>query len=192
MTTSVARLRKLLNEDLGAQGARLASHIQQEEARKFAADLVKRPTEYLDAITESQRSLVLAMTCQQTNTLTREQLYEHIHRTQTRARPNLVPFLSIWPNLRFLPQWVPGANFKEVGLKYHEEDRKVWTSIVEDVRKMMAQGTAKHSFVSRWLQTDAGKRYGFNDAEIAFAAGNLLTAGGDVRGDWLGSLQNEC
>ena len=176
----MARRRKLLNEDLGAQGSRLVQHIQQEEARKFAADLVKRPEEYLDAITQSQRSLVIAMTCEQTTTLTREQLYEHIHRTQTRVKPSLTPFLQIWPGLRHLPQWVPGANFREVGLKYHEEDKKVWLDVVDDVRRSLAAGKAKHSFLSRWLETDAGKRYGFNEAEIAFAAGNLLTAGGDV------------
>lgn len=180
MHERVARRRKLLNEDLGAQGSRLVQHIQQEEARKFAADLIKRPTEYLNAITESQRSLVLAMTCQQTTTLSRDELYAHIHRTQTRPKPSLTPLLSIWPSLRFLPQWVPGANFREMGSVYHKEDKRVWTGIVEDVRKMMANGTAEHSFLSRWLQSDASKRYGLNDAEIAFAAGNLLTAGGDV------------
>lgn len=48
----VAKRRKLLNEDMGAQGCRSAQPVQLEEARKFAADLLHRPTEYLDCITQ--------------------------------------------------------------------------------------------------------------------------------------------
>lgn len=133
-----------------------------------------------DILSRSQHNLVTRMTCSTTKTLTLKQLWAHIEGAEARPRPALVPFLTIWPSLRFLPSWIPGANFYAVGNKYHQEDKKVWTSIVNDVRSEMAAGRAPHSFVANWLQTDAASRYGFSETEIAFAAGNLLTAGGDL------------
>lgn len=42
--------------------------------------------------------------------------------------------------------------------------------------------------MANWLESDAGKRYGLNETEMAFAAGNLLTAGGDVSTTAVGEL----
>lgn len=154
--------------------------IQQEEARRFVARLLRKPDAYLEAIDASQKALVLRMTCSSTKSLSAEALWKHIAQRQRRPQPDLSPLLRIWPVLRYLPSWFPGANFREMGEQYHAEDSKVWLDLLGDVKQEFSSGKAKQSFLSRWLESDAGSRYSLSDKEIAFAAGNLLTAGGDV------------
>ena len=154
--------------------------VQQEEARRFVARLLRKPDAYLEAIDASQKALVLRMTCSSTKSLSAEALWKHIAQRQRRPQPDLAPILRIWPVLRYLPNWFPGANFREMGERYHVEDSKVWLDLLGDVKKEVSSGKAKQSFLSRWLESNAGSRYSLSDKEIAFAAGNLLTAGGDV------------
>jgi hypothetical protein len=171
---------------VGASGARAAQPVQVEEARALAADILRRPTSYIDAIAVSQRSLILRLVCSQSTTLSAKQIWEHIQYSQKRPKPALAMTLQVLPSLRHLPAWFPGANFQEVGDRYFAEDRKVWTDLVSDVRRSMEAGKAPHSILSNWLQMDAERRYGVSLDEMAFAAGNLLTAGGEV------SWQSEC
>jgi hypothetical protein len=46
----VGKRRKLLNEDVGLQGCKTMQPVQCEEARKLAANLLERPTEYEEVI----------------------------------------------------------------------------------------------------------------------------------------------
>lgn len=72
--------------------------------------------------------------------MTPEQLWQHIQVTQSRPKPSLTPLLLLYPWLRHLPQWFPGANFREMGERYHRDDKKVWMSMLSDVRKDIVSG----------------------------------------------------
>lgn len=45
---------------------------------------------------------------------------------------------------------------------------------------LQAAGKAPHSILARWLQSDAGARYNMSETELAYAASNLLVAGGEL------------
>lgn len=46
--------------------------------------------------------------------------------------------------------------------------------------RLQKQGKSSPSFLTKMIEDGAAEKYKFNDLEIAWAAGNLLTAGGDV------------
>lgn len=144
-TYRVAKRRKLLNEDLGAQGSRNAQPVQTNEAVKFCADMLAHPTEYTSVITRSQHSLVLCMTFAALSHHTYEQLWAHVDATQARPKPALTPLLNIYPWMRFLPNWIPGCNFYEIGEKYHQTDKALWTGVISDVREgLVSQALIGH------------------------------------------------
>lgn len=68
--------------------------------------------------------------------MTPAQLWAHVEHTQNRPKPGLYPFLLIFPSLRYLPDWFPGAGFWKTGRKYHEEDRKVWLDLMADMKRI--------------------------------------------------------
>ena len=134
MNNSVSRRRKLLNEDLGAQGCRSMQPVQQHEAAKFCLDLLEHPLDHSKAIKRSQNSLVLRMTYAMATSLTPQQIWAHVEWTQARPKPGMVPFLAIYPWMRHLPGWLPGCNFKAVGNDYFARDRRVWRTLLADVQ----------------------------------------------------------
>jgi hypothetical protein len=73
-----------------------------------------------------------------------DQLWAHVHNVQTRAKPALHPLLLVYPALRYLPDWFPGAGFWKIGRRYHEEDSKIWQDLVEDVGQQMVRFACDH------------------------------------------------
>lgn len=73
--------------------------------------------------------------------MSRKELYDYIEHTQSRPRPALTPFLMLWPSLRYLPRWFPGAHFSGIGERYHQEDKKVWLQLLQDVKQEMVSST---------------------------------------------------
>jgi len=86
-----------------------------------------------------------------------------------------------WPILRFLPEWMPGADFKRKAKEWGQ--RMYNQSLIphEYVKEQMAAGKAYPSFTATLLQTEDGRPA---DPEledlVLWTAGGLYTAGADT------------
>jgi hypothetical protein len=144
------------------------------------------------------QSLVLRLTYSKAITTPAAEVWAHAQHTFVRPEPTITPFLNIWPWLKHWPAWLPGGGFRKLAQDYYRADSSMWTSLFDDVKADIVcsepahpgsqapsiaqkRGTNDSSLLSRMLETNAGERYGLSELELAYVAGNLLSAGGDVR-----------
>ncbi|KAF8135167.1 CyP450 monooxygenase [Boletus edulis] len=62
--------------------------------------------------------------------------------------------VNVFPVLKHLPEWFPGAGFKRYAKTSRKLTREMRDLPFDFVRKQMAEGTAQHSMVSEMLETN--------------------------------------
>ncbi|KDQ16173.1 hypothetical protein BOTBODRAFT_107607 [Botryobasidium botryosum FD-172 SS1] len=99
---------------------------------------------------------------------------EAINSTSTLVFPGAV-LVDIFPMMRFIPSWFPGATWKRNVKKW----RKMVDGMVERpfqrVKAELAAGTALPSVTSAMIQDD-----GYDPEDITWCAGSLFAAGADT------------
>ncbi|GAA96807.1 uncharacterized protein L969DRAFT_97149 [Mixia osmundae IAM 14324] len=176
----VSAQRKMLHEQLGVKSAAQWQLIQTEEAREMIGMFLQSPRGYLDIFQATMENLVRKTTYSSSATVTSERVWEHKRRSSARTHTPLAPLLDIFPILRLMPSWLPGGSYKITGKAYFEEDRRIWEGLRDDIALDLASGTLRPSYMSQLIHTQAPERHGISQLDLAFIAGNLLTAGGDL------------
>ncbi|KAF5358672.1 hypothetical protein D9758_007666 [Tetrapyrgos nigripes] len=88
---------------------------------------------------------------------------------------NDIPFLLKFKPL--LPEWFPGMGWKRLGRLWAKEYWDMVNVPFEAVKKQMLEGTAKESFVSRWLAKDLSEQ---QEVYLKMAASDMFAAGVDT------------
>lgn len=83
-----------------------------------------------------------------------------------------------YPILKYVPAAL--APWKAAVLKQRDEDIKLYTQLMNEVRQKVANGTSPHCFAKHLLEEQAS--LGMTDLEIAYTAGSPFGAGVETVG----------
>ncbi|KAG8736740.1 hypothetical protein FRC10_008982 [Ceratobasidium sp. 414] len=95
-------------------------------------------------------------------------LLQHMHNLVSMfIQGSSVKFLvNLFPILKYVPDWMPGAHFKEFARKARETKKLALDAPFEWVKSEMAKGTARPSYVSRSLsEAGFGEEEGLDASE---------------------------
>jgi len=81
--------------------------------------------------------------------------------------------VNVFPIMRFIPSWFPGAEFRRTGVKWNSRLLLAVNGTVDKVKEDMAAGTALPSFTSKALES---RPPGTTENDIKWAAGSLYVA----------------
>ncbi|KAF8481476.1 cytochrome P450 [Gautieria morchelliformis] len=153
------------------------------ETRTLLASLASSPEDFVNHIEHTARSIIVMATYghrvipQNDEFVT---LAEKVKSVGVDARKKGPYFVDIFPLLKHVPTWIPGARFKR--------DARDWAKVVDQMRrrpyemvkKQMAEGTAAPSMVTSLL--DSNLTTGIYDTEdvIMNCAGVVYGAGADT------------
>ncbi|KAF8259814.1 CyP450 monooxygenase [Lactarius quietus] len=89
--------------------------------------------------------------------------------------------VDIFPALKYVPEWMPGASFKRKAREWRGVAERFYTIPFDFVKQSMAEGTAKSSFTSLALRdiTENDDR-SYQEELIKGLGGTMYTAGADT------------
>lgn len=83
--------------------------------------------------------------------------------------------VDLFPFLRHIPAWFPGAEFRRIGQRGTYMGRKIQMEPFEFVEKSMAEGTADDSLLSRFLPDSSVSRENVRDITVTMVSASVDT-----------------
>ncbi|KAJ7142243.1 cytochrome P450 [Mycena epipterygia] len=85
------------------------------------------------------------------------------------------------PLLKYVPDWFPGAGFKQKAKEWKQVGRLLEELPFAEVKHQLASGTARHSFTAENLRnlSESGDKY-YNEETIKATAASMYLAGSDT------------
>ncbi|KZT58492.1 cytochrome P450 [Calocera cornea HHB12733] len=90
--------------------------------------------------------------------------------------------VDVFPILRYLPDWFPGAGFKRQAMEWNHNKETIHDVPFQRVKRDMAAGKAQPSFTSTLLEDlafDPLAASKYNESNVKRAAGSIYTGGND-------------
>ncbi|KAF8960141.1 cytochrome P450 [Flammula alnicola] len=105
---------------------------------------------------------------------------EGVHPILEAAMPGAF-FVDLFPILKYVPEWMPGAGFKRKARRWRHLQEQMLNKPYDALIRTMENGTAKTSFAFNSLQQmAAGKGGVYTEENIKQVAGTLYQAGSDT------------
>ncbi|KAG8859727.1 hypothetical protein FRB96_004301 [Tulasnella sp. 330] len=151
--------------------------IAEQSARKFAQSLLEDPDSFINHIKRLTGGVVQCITYGATS----DGHTDFIDLGTT----NMMNFgkvisgyaVDIFPSLRYLPDWFPGASFKREAKKIKVvTDETRWLPF-DMVKRQVSSGTAPQSFVRSALESEDYRQGNLNDDMISAAGMSIFGAG---------------
>ncbi|KAJ7142248.1 cytochrome P450 [Mycena epipterygia] len=103
-----------------------------------------------------------------------------VHAGEQAAVPGRFLVDSI-PLLKYVPDWFPGAGFKQKGKEWKQLGREFEELPFAEVKRQLASGTACHSFTAENLRnlSESGDKY-YDEETIKATAASMYLAGSDT------------
>ncbi|KAF8156552.1 cytochrome P450, partial [Crassisporium funariophilum] len=177
--------RKMLNEYLSHEKCENYLHIQSLEARRLLQNLLDTPENFNDHLNRFSTAVILRINYGH-EIVSNEDPYLKImsdvgYCITNCASPgsNLVDLIPI---MKYLPSWFPGTFPATQARSYRPMIDKMHDYPFEDVKKQMAEGTAKDSFLRTHLEglQREGQDYTYTVEDIKGATGVIYSAGADT------------
>ncbi|CAL1709588.1 unnamed protein product [Somion occarium] len=177
--------RKLIQTPLTRPGAAMFRGQQVIQARIMMSKLLKNPKHFEHIAMRYATAIIIEMAYGH-RVVSDDDVYveiaEGINKTITDAgTPGMTP-VDVFPILRHVPAWFPGAWFAKVARDAVPVVTKFRNFPFQEVQRQMAEGTATASFLSMHLEELArqGKESPEDINAIKVAAFHLFGAGGDT------------
>ncbi|KAJ3492023.1 hypothetical protein NLI96_g261 [Meripilus lineatus] len=179
------KMRKLSSQPFTRQGSLLFQDIQLDQAHILLYSLLESPFEYWDPIQRFATAIVMDIAYGHRIVDNGDPYLRMADRTAKIALElgNLgTHAVDIFPFLKHLPAWFPGAGFIRYCQETGRDVKKVRDWPFQEVRKQLAAGKARKSFVAMHLEDFArdGAESPKNLDDLAAAATFLNLAGGET------------
>ncbi|KAF5343052.1 hypothetical protein D9758_011136 [Tetrapyrgos nigripes] len=162
------RFRKATHAGLGPKALSSYHPIEEREARIYLKEVSNNPKDFRNSVKRYTAAVILATMYGHTvTTFDSDKYVKSIFASAARFAGSLAPgefLVDVFPWLRYIPSWVPGAGWKKKAAEWAEDDYNLFTTMREDARVNAAKQT---SFISQGL----GNAYGVDDVELAYIGG---------------------
>ncbi|KDQ06236.1 hypothetical protein BOTBODRAFT_141195 [Botryobasidium botryosum FD-172 SS1] len=180
------RRRKLIHPAMHKTAIKVHWPEQQREARELLRNLCERPNDFMKDIRTTIGKLIM-LAVYGISVKSAEDKYivmaEKALATVAQVASLGNSLVNIFPILKFVPQWFPGAGFKRRALAWRVTTEKMVDYPFAEVKQKLASGTATPSFTANALQNG-----GVTDEDVKWASGTMYAAGSDTTGTLLSSF----
>ncbi|THU83604.1 cytochrome P450 [Dendrothele bispora CBS 962.96] len=162
------RFRKAIHSGLGTKALASYHPIEEHEARIYLKEVSKNPADFRNSVKRYTGAVIMATMYGHTvTTFDSDKYVKKIFASAARFAGSLAPgefLVDVFPWLRYVPSWVPGAGWKKKAAEWAEDDYDLFTTMREAARVNAAK---QSSFISEGL----GNAYGVDDVELAYIGG---------------------
>ncbi|KAJ3553236.1 hypothetical protein NM688_g3719 [Phlebia brevispora] len=109
-----------------------------------------------------------------------ERTLEFIHALANASMPVTAPYVEIFPILRYVPEWFPGAKWKRVAFEHQRKMEAMYREYLDNVRANIDNGTARPCLATLLIEREA--EYGLTEAQAIWLAGVVHVAGSETTG----------
>ncbi|KAL2193988.1 cytochrome P450 [Corynascus similis CBS 632.67] len=186
------RWRKLLHGGFMQRQSESYRPIQSLESKVLMHDLLKNPKEYRTHLERYAASVVVTVTYGrrvenvQTDAVVRMNA-EAMERLTSINIPGKYA-VERYPALKYVPAMF--APWKAQVLEQRKKDIKMYTGLMDDVKRRMAAGTLPNCFAKHLLEEQ--ENLGMTDLEVAYTAGSPFGAGVETSAGSLASFILAC
>ncbi|KAG5990599.1 hypothetical protein E4U54_004071, partial [Claviceps lovelessii] len=154
--------RKLVHQEFGTKLlVKQYSSIQDVESRRFLLRVMNEPARTIDHIKTEASAIILKIVYGYSiQPHQADPLVKVIDHGMDIFSKTVLPFgwaVDIIPQLRLLPSWFPGLSFHKVERQWKKVTRDMIDIPYMFVEQQMSRGTFKPSYVSHYLENNAGK-----------------------------------
>ncbi|KAJ7610296.1 cytochrome P450 [Mycena polygramma] len=181
------KMRRASHEAFNLRASEKYQPSQYKEAAMNLLDLIDDPKVWVNHLKQTTASSILAAVYAWPRKRSRDMtIINRIHAHTARIARAVVPgafLVEVFPWMKWLPSWI--AKWKRDGLKWHEEETKMFELLNGKVAEKMATGQSEPCFVRELIETE--QRHGLSQKESAWLAGIMFSAGAETT---LGTLLN--
>ncbi|KAJ6573863.1 cytochrome P450 [Mycena vulgaris] len=181
------KMRRASHEAFNLRASEKYQPDQCKEAALNVLDLLNEPELWVDHLKQTTASSILSAVYAWPRIGSKDMPIIHrIHAHTARISGAVVPgafLVEIFPWMKRFPSWL--AKWKRDGLKWHEQETKMFETLNAGVGEEMATGKAEQCFVRELIETE--ERHGLSQKECAWLAGIMFSAGAETT---LGTLLN--
>ncbi|PPQ74466.1 hypothetical protein CVT26_001103 [Gymnopilus dilepis] len=174
------KMRRASHEGFSLRSAGKYQPIQAREASLAAIQILEEPEHWEEHLERAAASGILGVVYGRPPIKSSNHpIIKRMRAYVSKVAASVVPgahLVDIIPALNCLPASM--AKWKREGVKWHEEESERIEALTQEVESKMVDGKAAPSFVMDLIERKA--RHGMSDKEIAWLAGNLLSAGADT------------
>ncbi|TFK37397.1 cytochrome P450 [Crucibulum laeve] len=174
-------LRKMLHSGLNPRAAQTYRPIQLAETRVLLNNLAVNPENFIAHIRRNAGALILKVAYGYQVETDNDEWVKMIEDAFVLVAGVSIPgrfYVEIFPILKYVPKWFPGAGFKRKAEEIAETLRSVNQVPFDWVKTQMINGTNEESFVSMHLGSDAGRNLSADEEEIIITSSAALYIGG--------------
>ncbi|KAK0214140.1 cytochrome P450 [Armillaria fumosa] len=146
--------RKLFHKSVGTmENLHRFYHVEDEQSHKFLKEILADPEHFVEHIEAEVASIVLRIAYGYTIGKNDPLLLKCKQITEDFIQMVSHKFLvNKLPVLRYVPEWIPGANFKRLAKEWKQNVKEITNEPFYWVKEQMAKGTVEPSFVSTNLE----------------------------------------
>ncbi|KAK3354060.1 cytochrome P450 [Lasiosphaeria hispida] len=186
------RWRKLLHSGFMMRQSETYRPVQSAESRVLMGELLREPEGFRRHVERYAAAVIVTVTY---GRRVRDVRTDEVVRRNNESVGRLISVnipgkfaVERYPALKYVPSVF--APWKAQVLKQRQEDIKLYTELVGEVREKMARGVARDCFAKHLIQEQAG--LGMTDLEIAYTAGSPFSAGVETSAGSISSFFLAC
>ncbi|CAD6574729.1 MAG: hypothetical protein CYPHOPRED_005487 [Cyphobasidiales sp. Tagirdzhanova-0007] len=181
---NMRKQRRVLNDQLRPQVVNtVGQEVELQECKALLRGIIKTPSSFEQEIHRFSASLMLNLIYDHFAASMDDPVVVKIVVSMQRLFGAFVPgayLVDLFPALRFVPSWFPGADFKRKAKAWRKEDQQLYTELYDDVEDRLKINSARACLVSKMQETQS--KTGLSRLEMSCIAGSLFAAGTDTTG----------
>lgn len=177
-------MRKVAHNQVGSRStvSRWKTQID-TEVRRYLLRTLEQPNKFLDHIRKEAGTIILMITYgYNANPHGEDRLVDLAQQCMEDFGKAAAPgewMVDLLPFLQYIPEWVPGADFKRIGREYSERLKKLRQLPYSFTKKQIVDGVAPISIVSQTLpKLDSSTTH--DDDIVSWAAVSMYAGGADT------------
>ncbi|KAK0385962.1 hypothetical protein NLU13_7136 [Sarocladium strictum] len=186
------RWRKLLHSGFMQRASESYRPIQSLESKVLMWDLLSTPAQFRTHLERYAASVIVTITYgRRVDDVRTDVVVQRNAEAMGRLTSVNIPgkfAVERYPILKYVPAVL--APWKAEVLKQREQDIRLYTQLMDEVREKVANGTSPHCFAKHLLEEQAD--LGMSDLEIAYTAGSPFGAGVETSAGSLASFFLAC
>ncbi|EAU84016.2 cytochrome P450 [Coprinopsis cinerea okayama7 len=176
------RFRKMFHQLIGTHSSMSNFlSVEEEETREFLKGLLRDPTSFVQHIRRTAGAIILRISHGYRVKEDDDPLVavadEAMHQFALATTPGGF-LVNLIPPLKHLPDWFPGAGFKQTAKEWRVTLNRMANEPYRYVREQMASGRAEPSFVSKFLEEPEISED--REFDIKMSAASLYAGGADT------------
>ncbi|KAJ6563069.1 cytochrome P450 [Mycena vulgaris] len=147
--------RRLMNQEFNVHASRSFRPKERVAAHGFLRHVLRDPNQFLEHLRQMVGEVILSVTYGIDALSADDPYLSMVEKAAESLKIAMVPgrfLVDSIPILKYVPEWVPGANFKRIAREWKEVVKAVQDAPFAEVKRRMASGSAPSSFTADSLR----------------------------------------